>query len=87
VLYTVTKWKNAGSEKRVTKKKRYPHTGVWLMVDDKNKEVKYQVDPNWINNTTDEEQKSALTLLTMLANEYRRAGYAIFDFIKRMKKE
>jgi len=67
-------------------KKNYPHMGAWLEVDDENKKVHYQVDPSWMKNTNDEEQKSAFTNLAALVNIYRRAGYAIIDLAKNLKK-
>jgi len=57
--------------------------GAWLKVDEKNKEVHYQADPSWMKNTSDEEQKIILGKLSMLADAYRRAGYAIIDFVKK----
>ena len=60
--------------------------GVWLVVDDENKKVHFQVDPSWMKNTNDEEQKSAISKLTALADIYRRAGYAIIDIAKKLKK-
>ena len=60
--------------------------GVWLVVDDENKKVRFQVDPSWMKNTNDEEQKSAISKLTALVDIYRRAGYAIIDIAKKLKK-
>ena len=70
----------------MTKKKKYPHMGVWLVVDDENKKVHFQVDPSWMKNTNDEQQKSAIANLTALVDTYRRAGYAIIDIAKKLKK-
>jgi len=70
----------------LTKKKKYPHMGVWLVVDDENKKVHFQVDPSWMKNTNDEQQKSAIANLTALVDTYRRAGYAIIDIAKKLKK-
>jgi len=58
--------------------------GAWLVVDEENKKVRYQVDQSWMENTNDEEQKSAFTNLTAVANVYRRAGYAIFEIAKKL---
>ena len=60
--------------------------GAWLEVDDENKEVRYRVDPSWMKNTNDEEQKSAFSNLTALVAIYRRAGYAIIDIAKKLKR-
>jgi hypothetical protein len=60
--------------------------GVWLVVDDENKKVHFQVDPSWMKNTNDEQQKSAIANLTALVDTYRRAGYAIIDIAKKLKK-
>ena len=76
--------KNAESEKRVSKRKNYPHMGAWLKVNEKNKEVHYQVDSSWLKNTSDREQKITLTRLSLLATAYQRAGYAIVKFVKEI---
>ena len=60
--------------------------GAWLEVDDEEKAVRYQVDPSWKKNTNDEEQKSAFANLTAIVDIYRRAGYAIIDVAKKLKK-
>ena len=60
--------------------------GAWLEVDDENKKVRYQVDPSWMKKANDEEQKSAFTKLTAMVDIYRRAGYAIIDIAKKLKK-
>jgi hypothetical protein len=67
----------------VSNRKSHPHIGTWLEVDDEEKTVAYRVDPEWLNSTSDEEQKNALANLTMLAAVYRRAGYAVSDFVKK----
>jgi hypothetical protein len=59
--------------------------GAWLEVDEENKKVRYQVDPSWMKNTDDEEQKLAFTKLTAVVNVYRRAGYAIIEIAKKLK--
>ena len=83
VSHTVTNWKNAESEKLVSKRKSDHYVGAWLKVDEKNKKVHYQVDPSWMKNTSDEEQKITFGKLSLLADVYRRAGYAIIDFVKK----
>ena len=70
----------------LNEKKKHSHMGAWLEVDDENKKVRYQVDPSWMKSTSDEEQKSAFANLTALVNVYRRAGYAIIDIAKKIKK-
>ena len=70
----------------MSKKKNSLHISAWLEVDDENKKVRYRVDPSWLKNATEEDQKSAFSQLTALTDEYRRAGYAIIDFPKKMKK-
>ena len=58
---------------------------AWLEVDEENKKVRYQVDPSWMKNTDDEEQKLTFAKLTAVVNEYRRAGYTIIEFTKKLK--
>ncbi|MGD8404329.1 MAG: hypothetical protein PVJ21_11755 [Anaerolineales bacterium] len=70
----------------MNKKKKFPHMGAWLEVDDEDKEVRYRVDPSWEKNTSDEEQSSVFTNLTALVEIYRRAGYTIIDIVKKLKK-
>lgn len=70
----------------MTKKKKFPHTGAWLEVDEEDKEVRCRVDPSWEKNTSDEEQSSAFTNLSALVEVYRRAGYTIIDIVKKLKK-
>jgi hypothetical protein len=70
----------------LSKKKEYPYTGVWLVVDDDNKKVRYQMDPSWMDNTTDEEQKIAFSKLAGIVAVYQRAGYAIVEIAKKLKK-
>jgi len=60
--------------------------GAWLEVDDENKKVRYQVDPSWMNNTNDDEQKIAFAKLSALVALYRHAGYAISEIAKKLKK-
>jgi hypothetical protein len=72
--------------KSLSKKKNNPHMGAWLEVDDENKKVRYQVDPSWMKNSSDEEQKSSFSKLSAMADIYRRAGYAIIDIAKKLKK-
>lgn len=85
VIYS-HKQENAKGEKNLSKKKESSHIGAWLKVDDKNKEVQYQADSSWMINTSDEEQKIAFTKLDALVDIYRRAGYAIIDIAKKLKK-
>jgi hypothetical protein len=70
----------------LNKRKEYPHIGAWLEIDEENKKVKYQVDPLWIKNASDGEQKIAIAKLKALAATYQRAGYAIIDIVKNLKK-
>ena len=70
----------------MSKKKKSPHVGAWLKVDEKNKEVQYQADSSWMNNTSDEDQKIAFTKLDAIIDIYRRAGYAFIDIAKKLKK-
>ena len=72
--------------KNLNKKKKFPYMGAWLEVDDEDKAVRYQVEPSWKKNTNDDEQKSAFANLTALVEIYRRAGYAIIDVAKKLKK-
>lgn len=72
------------SEKLVSKRKNDSHVGAWLKVDEKNKKVHYQVDPSWMRTTSDEEQKITFGKLSMLADAYRRAGYVIVAFVKKL---
>jgi hypothetical protein len=73
-------------KKSLSKKKNSHHMSIWLAVDDENKEVRYRVDPSWLKNATEEEQKSAFSQLTALVDVYHRAGYTIIDFPKKLKK-
>jgi hypothetical protein len=68
----------------VSDRKGYPHIGAWLEVDDENKKVEYQVDSKWMKNASDEERKNTLEKLTLLANVYQRAGYAVFGLLKKV---
>ena len=68
----------------MSNKKNFPHIGAWLEVDDENKKVDFRVDPFWLKNTDDDEQKIALANLTKLADVYQRAGYAVFDLVKKV---
>jgi len=68
----------------VSNRKNFPHIGAWLEVDEENKKVEFRVDPIWLKDTNNEEQKVTLAKLTMLAAVYRRAGYAVFDFVKKV---
>lgn len=81
---SVKNWKNAESEKLVPKSKNEPHVGAWLKVDDKDKKVLYQVDPSWLKITSEEEQKITIGKLSLLADVYRRAGYVIIGFVKKL---
>lgn len=58
--------------------------GAWLMVDEKNKKVEYQVDSSWFKNASDEEQNNIFTKLSKVADAYRNAGYTIIDFVKKL---
>ena len=58
------------------------HVGAWLEIDDEDKTVEYRVDPDWLEYTDDEERKSTLAKLAMLATVYLRVGYAVFGFVK-----
>ncbi len=60
--------------------------GAWLEVDEENKKVRYQTDPSWMENTNDEEQNIAFSKLTAIVAIYRRAGYAISEIAKKLKK-
>ena len=60
--------------------------GSWLEVDEENKKVRYQVDPSWMKNTDDEEHKIEFAKLAAVAKAYRRAGYAIIEIAKKLKK-
>jgi hypothetical protein len=80
------KYRNAKGKIHLSKKKEYPHTGTWLEVDRENKKVKYKVDSFWMKNANAEEQKIEFAKLTTLADTYRRAGYAIVDIVKKLKK-
>ena len=60
--------------------------GTWLEVDEENKKVRYVVDPSWIKNTNNDEQKIAFAKLKALAAIYRRAGYTIVEIAKKLKK-
>lgn len=57
--------------------------GAWLKVDEKDKKVHYQVDPSWFKYTSEDEQKITLGKLSLLADVYRRAGYAINNVFKK----
>jgi len=70
----------------MTKRKSYSHMGAWLEVDEENKEVKYRVDPLWLENVDDEELKITLAKLTKVVAGYQRAGYDVSNFEKGMKK-
>lgn len=78
--------KHEKDEKKLNNKKRDSHMGAWLQVDEENKKVRYQADPSWIKNTNDEEQKITFAKLTAIVNVYRRAGYAIIEMAKNLKK-
>jgi hypothetical protein len=70
----------------LSEKKKYPHIGAWLEVDKENKKVRYQMDPSWMKNADDEEQKIAFAKLAPVVKAYRRAGYAIIEIAKKLKK-
>ena len=84
LAHIATNWKNAESEKSVSRKKSNSHIGAWLVVDEKNKKVEYQVDPKWWKNASEEEQNTTLAKMTGVAATYRRAGYAIIELVKKL---
>ena len=67
----------------MSKKTGNSHIGAWLMVDEKNKSVEYQVDSSWFENASDKEQNNIFTKLSKVADAYRNSGYSIFDFVKK----
>jgi hypothetical protein len=77
VSHTFIDWKKLYSEKRMFIRKNHSHIGTWLAVDEEDKTVQYCVDPKWLKNSSDEEQKIELAKLTALATVYRRTGYAV----------
>jgi hypothetical protein len=68
-------------------KKSHSFLGAWLKVDEKNKEVEYQADPQWLKNANSDEQNKALAKLTGIADAYRQAGYRIINFVKSVLEE
>ena len=83
VYLFVTNQLSVEREKLVSKSNSDDRLGAWLKVDEKDKKVYYQVDPSWMQNSSDEEQKNTLGILSLLADVYRRAGYAIIDIFKK----
>ena len=67
----------------MSNRKSRPHIGAWLEVDDEEKTVGFRADSDWLKNTSDEEQKRELAVLSTLAAVCRRAGYAVFDIVKK----
>jgi predicted alpha/beta superfamily hydrolase len=68
-------------------KKGHSFMSTWLKVDEKNREVEYQADPQWLKNANSDEQNKAFTKLAGMADAYRQAGYRIIDIVKSVFEE